>query len=387
MKSLFLLLLLVSAARAAPVDPALSRLEAELTAAQEEFKAGKTVKERHDAFLADFRVRFESVVREVPPTSENAAARARILSLLGDRSGAVVVLQGAVEANPGDVGLRTILGQSQVDAKDYAGALATAEGILKADPTNQNALFLRQFSKDRVQSVAGSKSKAATSAVPSQETRPAGRPEIVFTPPKPRARTVVPGVAVVGEPGVESVSTIDLGALLPAYTLQNYSEKERAELIGAIDAARNATKRMHREHPNFVGDTTGSGKAANVTQTIDMFFGEAIRRRGFAFGPVNRSCINHREAVGAAVRAAIPEYGGLSVNSIMLGKQPWPEHHAVLVHPKDTNWVRSGVILDPWRNQSSSPSQFVYPYTTWKGLFPLQTMGGERMEEIKRVDP
>jgi tetratricopeptide (TPR) repeat protein len=389
MKSLILLLLLAPAAVAAPAaDPSFFALERELKAAREDFEKGRVAKERHEAYMAEFKPRFEAAVRNSLETPENSAARARIMAMLGEGAGAQEVLRRTIAANPKDEGLQTSLGQVQIESGNYAGALATANKILERDPTNKNALFLKYLSEKRSQGISGSSTISGpgrTSASDSPPSgRPAAKPAFEFTPSKPRTKTVVPGFADAEIPRGESPSALDLDAMLPAYTLQNYSEKEKAELRRAIIATEAGTKEFYRKIPSRVADI-GGGLASNLVQGFDIFFGARLRAWGIDFSAPERSCINHQEALAQPVLTALGEGSGLKAEYIDLGAGF--EHHAIVLHPKDSNIVRSGVVLDPWRKQSSRPVDFVYPYTTWKGIFMLNALGGERRGEINRVDP
>lgn len=153
MKRLFLLaILLLSRLPAAAGEtpaPELHKLETALTTKQEAKKDGSVSPEQYQAFLGEFRPELADVMARLPPNPENTAAHARILVLLGEHAEAVASLNRALEERPSDNALRMSLGQTHLENKDYAGALAAANEVLKTDPTNKNALFLRNQSLGR----------------------------------------------------------------------------------------------------------------------------------------------------------------------------------------------------------------------------------------------
>lgn len=129
--------------------PALLNLEKKLTDKQKEKTAGTVSPEQFQIFLEDFRPELAETTAQVSPSPENTAAHARILVLLGEHAKATVALNKALEKTPGDATLKLSLGQTQLESKDYAGALTTANEILKTDPSNKNALFLKNQSEGR----------------------------------------------------------------------------------------------------------------------------------------------------------------------------------------------------------------------------------------------
>lgn len=286
--------------------------------------------------------------------------------------------------------IQSILSLAQ--AGDYGAAQSAAEGGLKRFPGDKNLLALLHQVKGRAAprvSGATPNPTALSAAIPETapvvDGGPRNRSDIVFTPLKTRAKTVVPGIPTGGSTD-EPASKIDLDAILPSYALRNYSDQEKDELRRAIAATETATKGLYRRNPSRIADI-GGGAASNFIQGVDMALGGGLRRWGIDIRAPQRSCIDHQVALAEPIRAALGEESGLVAEYIHIGGQPWPEHHAIVVHPKDSNIVRSGVVLDPWKAQSSKPADFVYPYTTWKGAFIFNVLGGERREEIKRVDP
>lgn len=154
MKRLFLLAILLLSCLPAEAGeslaPELQQLEKKLTAQQEAKGNGSISLEQYQTFLGEFRPELTEAMDQIPPSPENTTAHARILVLLGEHAEAAAILNRALEEKPGDHTLRLSLGQTQLESKDYAGALASANAILKTDPTNQNALFLKHQSVGRV---------------------------------------------------------------------------------------------------------------------------------------------------------------------------------------------------------------------------------------------
>ncbi|MDD5302498.1 MAG: tetratricopeptide repeat protein [Elusimicrobia bacterium] len=217
MNCLFLLaiLLLTPVAPAWAGDaaaPELVKLEQKLTVEQEAKTKGSTSPEQYRAFLSDFRPALTAAMSRVPPSSENTAAHARILVMLGEHKEAVAGLNRALKDRPGDSTLKLALGQTYLEKKDYAGALAAANEVLKQDPNNFDALRIKSESVDRGAPGAGGPSITPASPVPAVASN-AG-PQIAFTVQRKRK----PIVADVPVMGAETPSQKD-GAPLPLWPL------------------------------------------------------------------------------------------------------------------------------------------------------------------------
>jgi tetratricopeptide (TPR) repeat protein len=190
MRSLILLALLAAspyparAGDAAPPSPELIKLEKTLTRKKEERTQGVVTAEQYQAFLTEFRPDLAITMERIPPIPANAASHARILVLLGDHAAAVQGLNKALEENPGNNTLTLALGQTYYEKADYAAALATAEEVLKHDPKNDAALFLKHSSEGRGAPVGQAhEGTAAAFQTPAAAKPQATRTGVEFTAP------------------------------------------------------------------------------------------------------------------------------------------------------------------------------------------------------------
>lgn len=197
MRTLLLLALLAAspsparAGDAAPPSPELIELEKTLTQKREEKTKGAVTPEQYQAFLAEFRPDLAKTMERLSPMPANAAAHARILVLLGDHAAAVQGLSKALEAAPGNNTLTLALGQTYYEKADYAAALATAEEVLKHDPKNDAALFLKHSSAGRSAPDGQGRGRTASAARTQAITPPqAPRTGAEFTAPAKRKTAV-----------------------------------------------------------------------------------------------------------------------------------------------------------------------------------------------------
>lgn len=197
MNCLFLLTLLL--APLAPVwasgvmSPELAKLEQKLTATQDAKKKGMVSPEQYQSFLSEFRPKLAEALTQAPHSSVNTLAHARILVLLGEQGEAVARLNHALEERPDDSTLRLALGQTALDRNDYTSALAAANEVLKTDPADKRALFLKHQSLGRV---APSEGGGQTNPAPLVTTPNAGTTVALTNPGKHKIRAAdVPEMA------------------------------------------------------------------------------------------------------------------------------------------------------------------------------------------------
>lgn len=187
MKYLFLSALLLqhpSMAAAEDAAPDLIRLEARLK--QEQSSAGAD-SARYDAFLLKFRAELTDTMGRIPATPANNEAHSRILILLGGdaKAGAKMPDQTAAGRRR-DVDATIVSGQEKLSNRDYSGALAAANEVLKTDPTNKNALFLKHASSGRAAPTsADGQMGARSTAEPASGAGNAQTP-VTFTDPAKR---------------------------------------------------------------------------------------------------------------------------------------------------------------------------------------------------------
>lgn len=129
--------------------PELVRLDQVLTMAQRARDEGRFTPERYAEFLGRFRPSLEKARETTPPSPTATALYARILARLGEPQQAADALEPALKERPDDAELRVALGHIRYQQRDYASALAEAEGALAREPGNQAALALKYLSKDR----------------------------------------------------------------------------------------------------------------------------------------------------------------------------------------------------------------------------------------------
>lgn len=207
--SVLLLLLCVRALAGDPAAPLpderLLHLEQALTGKLEERKSGRLPPDQYIQFATKFRVDLDKALAQSPDTSVNRGRHAIILARL-DEAGpgqAVAGLDRALQDAPDSSPLLNAKGAILLQQGDYAGALASAEAVLKrnqerGEPPDPEAVAIRQFSKGRTTPVRGSPpfTGEMTTKDAFNPTRSEGRPPIQFTQKAGRTRVDVPLEAV-----------------------------------------------------------------------------------------------------------------------------------------------------------------------------------------------
>ncbi len=127
----------------------LGRLEKILNGELQARAAGRVSLDGHRHWLIQFRKDLETKSGQLPPSPANIALHAKILSRLGDSGAARAMLDRALQEDPGNSILRTAQGYTQFDQKNYAAATAAADAVLKKDPKNKDALWLKHSSEGR----------------------------------------------------------------------------------------------------------------------------------------------------------------------------------------------------------------------------------------------
>lgn len=220
MSSLLLVALLaifptsVRADESSAPSPELIFLEKTLIQKRDDKAKGVVTAEQHQSFLAKFRPELVQTLERLPPSPANVAAYSRILTLLGDHAAAIAGLARALEATPDDTTLSLAIGQAYYEKADYAAALATAEAVLKRDPQNDAARFLKHSSMGRVAPSAETRTRMdADAQTPASR---AVRADIVFAAPlKKRAASEIPAISS-DEPAPRDSKPLPLWPLLPA---------------------------------------------------------------------------------------------------------------------------------------------------------------------------
>lgn len=147
--------------------PDLLRLERELARKLDEKKDGRITPERYRAWNDEFRVRLDDAASRVPPSPDNAAARARIMARLGENEEAHSVLDQALDLNPNSSILLATKGRVLFDQNDFPGAAQMSlEAWESSGRTDQGAWALYQMSKGRRAASAPSAVKAESPAKP-----------------------------------------------------------------------------------------------------------------------------------------------------------------------------------------------------------------------------
>ena len=184
MKHLLLALLFfpLGAARAAEPAPELAGLERKLTDEKAAQAKGSVSAEQHKAFLDAFRPELTATVSKAPPSSENSAAHARILMLLGDKDEAVAGLTRALKEHPKNPVLKMSLGHAYLEKQDFKRSNEAADEVLKSDPANKAALELKHASLGRgVPAAGGTTAAGASSAIKSSAGSSSLGSRVVFT--------------------------------------------------------------------------------------------------------------------------------------------------------------------------------------------------------------
>lgn len=131
--------------------PDLLIIEKDLAGKLEERDTGTLTLEEYRKWEADLRARLSAVIERSEPSPENQAAHARIMALLGERTGAAAALDRALDGNPDNTVLLRTKGRLLLEQKDYAGAAEYGRlAWEKSGKTDADALALYQTAKDRV---------------------------------------------------------------------------------------------------------------------------------------------------------------------------------------------------------------------------------------------
>lgn len=199
--AILLLLLSVRIFAAEPSAPLpaeqLLRLEKNLTQKLEERKQGVLQLDQYRQFAATFRGELDKALAQSPNTPVNRGRHAMILARL-DESGpgqAVAGLDRALAERPHDAALLNAKGSIQLQQGDYAGALASAEAVLKknqerGEAPDPGAVAIRQFSKGRGTAIRGAPLEAGKTSPPDSAQNV--RQSVQFTPRPRPGRVEVP---------------------------------------------------------------------------------------------------------------------------------------------------------------------------------------------------
>lgn len=181
--------------------PQLLTLEKTLSQKLDDRRQGLIPPDQYRQFSAQFRADLDRIAASLPQTPVNQGRRAMILSRLDDSGPgeALAGLDRALQGSPDSNELLNAKGTIQLQQNDYAGALASAERVLKynrehGQPPDPGAVALREFSKGRGPATQGA--QAPTSGAPDSDSArpsdPTGRQGIQFTPRPRRDRVEIP---------------------------------------------------------------------------------------------------------------------------------------------------------------------------------------------------
>lgn len=193
----------VAAVSAATPDPGLLRLEAALTQKLGERKSGALPPDQYRLFAEKFRADLDAVLARAPESPLNRGRHALILARLDEAAPgqAIAGLDQALEANPGNGELLNAKGAIQLQQGDYAGALASADAVLKrnaerGEEPDPAAVSLRHFSKGRGAPTAGARTDPYAAASPELAAATQdGRQPVQLTQRQVRARVEIPSIA------------------------------------------------------------------------------------------------------------------------------------------------------------------------------------------------
>lgn len=202
----------VAADSAAMPDPGLLRLEAALTQKLVERGSGALPPDQYRLFAEKFRAELDAVLARASENPVNRGRYAIILARL-DESGpgqAIAGLDQELKENPGNAQLLNAKGTIQLQQGNYAGALASADAVLKrnaerGEPPDPAAVSLRHFSKGRVAPTDGARTDPDAATSPDLSVAGPSREAVQFTQRQARARVEIPSIS--GEDsGVENTN-------------------------------------------------------------------------------------------------------------------------------------------------------------------------------------
>ena len=174
-------------------------------------------------------------------------------------------------------------------------------------------------------------------------------------------------------------------AQLPRETLRSYNSQDIKDLQKLIADGSQTMTTYYKEHPDWIADNVTRGSpVAGAINNIDQSMKAAGRSIGQSFGmkvdtsrDFERGCVDTQDALLPAQKEALPKDSGLQVKAIDVGV--FPQHHAVIVYPKGTDYKRTGVVMDPWTKQSPKPGEMVYAYDEWGRLFSVLRLQSEEV--------
>lgn len=129
--------------------PELTALSQTLTRRQKDKEQGRVPPEEYKAFIDKFRADLDQTYARIPKSPANDALHARLLSRLGNSGRALAGLSAALERDPKNPALLSAKANALFENKDYPGAAAAANAVLRGRPDDKEALWLKHASEDR----------------------------------------------------------------------------------------------------------------------------------------------------------------------------------------------------------------------------------------------
>ena len=169
--------------------------------------------------------------------------------------------------------------------------------------------------------------------------------------------------------GTQNVLPPAVGAV-PVIELKRrgYSDENIRDLQKGVTAASAGIDRMYDKHPSDVGAVYHSGTMTNLEDSAKFLFGK---------GELDRGCLSHQQTTLEAVRSQGAS-DTMDYKPVVIG---WGmEHHAVVAYPKGTDWQKTGVVLDAWKNQDPAPDKMTYTIDDWKSSEWFLRFRGARTE-------
>lgn len=153
--------------------PDLVRLEKILTDKLGAKEKGQVTPEAFAEFVVRYRADLSDAVTRVPPSPANTGLHARILARLQKPDEALTRLDEALMQEPNNATLLNARGYVQLQQGDYAGALASANQVLKynedhGQPADKGALAIKFSSEGRVAGKASATQRSSPVAPQSQ---------------------------------------------------------------------------------------------------------------------------------------------------------------------------------------------------------------------------
>lgn len=136
---------------------------------------------------------------------------------------------------------------------------------------------------------------------------------------------------------------------------RGWTQQQLADLDRVTGKTQQHFQQYYADHPKLVGNDNGT--VANLWGTVTF--------------DLSRGCKAHQNEEIIAVRGNLPPRSDLEVRRIGVGAGY--EHHAVVVYPKGTDWQKTGVVVDPWIQQSADPGRFLRPFDQWQSRFGDRT--------------